>query len=272
MPEISEITQMSEGLNAKFSGKTLKSITWFAKPGKWTKNCAHENYSTFEKLLPLKLEKVWSKGKKIILEFDKETYLISSPLMTGSWVFTNTKHQKYQLNFEDVKEFAIFNDTRGQGLINIYFNKQELEKKLAEIGPDYLHGNITLEQYKQVITGSRIKNKEICDFMMNQKYFSGIGVWLKCEILYESKILPTRLLKDLSEDDIRRLYEKSMEIVKNAYIKKGLTIKDYLTVDGQKGEYEVKVYGRKTDNNGYKVLTGTFKDKRTSHYVVEVQM
>lgn len=271
MPELTEVVQMSEGLHNKFANKLLKSITWFAKPGKWTNNCAYEHYSIFEKLLPLKLNKVWSKGKKIILEFEKETYLISSPLMTGSWVFANTKHQKYQLNFEDEKEFAIFNDTRGQGLINIYFNKEELDKKLSEIGPDYLHGDITYEQYKQVITGSRIKNKEICDFMMNQKYFSGIGVWMKCEILYESKILPTRLLKDLSDDDIKILYEKSMEVVKNAYEMKGLTIKDYLTVDGQKGKYEVKVYGRKIDNNGYKVLTGTFKDKRTSHYVIEVQ-
>jgi DNA-formamidopyrimidine glycosylase len=270
MPELPEVTTMAESLNTKFAGHILSSITWFAKPGKKTHNCAFELYSQLEQKLPLKLQKVWNKGKKIIFEFDTEIYMMSSPLMTGSWVYAESKHQKYQLNFVEEKEFAVFNDTRGQGLCNIYFSKADADKKLDEIGPDY-NSNITLEQYKKVITGTRIKNKQICDFMMDQKRFSGVGNYLKAEILYASKILPTRLLKDLTEDDIKNLYENSIKIIKLAYEGKGLTIKDYLTVNGERGLYQCKVYNRDIDDNGYKVLKGTFNDKRTTHYVAEVQ-
>lgn len=274
MPEIAEVTIMAESLNSKFGGKTLLSITWFAKPGKKTHNCTYEQYGELQKKLPLKLEKVWNKGKKIIFEFVGEIYIISSVLMSGSWIYKESSHQKHQLNF-DVEQkadsIAVFNDTRGQGLTNIYFSKIDVDKKLKEIGPDYLHGAITLEQYTKVITGGRIKNKEICSFLMEQKYFSGIGNWLCSEILYECKILPTRILKDLSNEDINNLYNNSMMIIKKAYKSKGLTIKSYLTPEGEVGSYQVKVYGRKTDDLGNKILTGTFSNKRTSHYVIEVQ-
>jgi DNA-formamidopyrimidine glycosylase len=274
MPEINEVTIMSESLNAKFGGKTLLSIQWFSAPGKKTHNCTYALYSELEKKLPLKLEKVWNKGKKIIFEFVGDVHIICSPLMTGSFVYKASSHRKYQLNFDVEKKedsIAVFNDTRGQGLSNIYFTKVDVEKKLAEIGPDYLHGNITIEDYKRVISGSRIKNKEICSFLMEQKYFSGVGNYLCSEILYTSKILPTRLLKDLTDDDITNLYNNSMKIIKLGYDGKGLTIKNYLTPDGEPGTYKCVVYGRSIDDNNHKVLKGTFSNKRTSHYVPEVQ-
>jgi len=273
MPENPEVTIMADSINAKFGGKTLLSIQWFYVPGKKTHNCTYALYSELEKKLPLKLEKVWNKGKKIIFEFVGEIYIISAPLMTGGWSYTNTKYQKYQMNFQtDEKEqFAIFDDKLGQGLSNVYFTKVDVEKKLAEIGPDFLHGNITLEDYKRVITGSRIKNKEICDFIMSQKYFSGCGNYIKCEVLYSCKILPTRLLKDLSDDDIKNLYNNTLRIVKLSYESSGLTIRDFISPENVLGSFKCKVYGCELDENGYKVLKGIFKDKRTTHYVLEVQ-
>ena len=40
---------------------------------------------------------------------------------------------------------------------------------------------------------------------MNQKYLSGIGNYLKSEILYESKISPLRTLEFLSRQDLEIL-------------------------------------------------------------------
>ena len=196
--------------------------------------------------------------------------------MSGSWIYKNTDHQKFQLNFESQEEkknnnFAVFDDVRSQGIFNIYFDQKSLETKLNEIGPDYLHGNITLEQYREKISGKKLCKKEICNFLMDQKFFSGLGAYLRTEILYASGILPTRLLKDLTPSDIENLYNNTMKIVKLAYDGKGLTIKNYKTPDGSVGTYKVAVYGRKTDDHGNKVIKGTFTDKRTSHYVVEIQ-
>ena len=124
MPELVECTMMAEQLNAKLAGQKLLSIQWYKKPGKFVYNCAYTEYPKFEKLLPLELVKVWNKGKKIIFEFVNNIYLVSLPLMSGSWIYKNTDHQKFQLNFESQEEkknnnFAVFDDVRSQGIFNI---------------------------------------------------------------------------------------------------------------------------------------------------------
>ena len=102
--------------------------------------------------------------------------------------------------------------------------------------------------------------------------FSGVGNWIRAEILYECKIAPNRKLKDLSESDIKHLYHWSIKILKDAYNVKGLTISNYIDPEGNYGTYKVKVYMQKKDPYGHKVITSVFSDKRTIHWVPEVQI
>lgn len=72
-----------------------------------------------------------------------------------------------------------------------------------------------------------------------------------------------RRLKDLSEDDKRNLYEKSLEIIYDAYSYNGL--KSYWDPDGLRGTYPTKVYSMEYCHRGHKVVKITCSDKRTTH-------
>jgi len=278
MPEIAEVYTMAEMLNKKILDKKLVSITWYKKPGKRTHNCTFETYSELQKLLPLKIIKVKSHGKKIIIIFENNVYIMIAPLMTGSVIFKQGDYSHTVFNFgEKIKNINIvdlkvyFDDKLHQGLVNTYFDEKSYEVKMNQMGKDYIRDVITVEDYIKTLTNPKIKEKQICEFLMDQKYYAGAGNYLVAEILYASKIMPDRLLKNITEDELKELYNNTMRIIHLALITKGLTIKDYVTPDGEVGTFKTLVYNRSEDPLGNKVYRQVFKNKRTSHFVPEIQ-
>ena len=108
---------------------------------------------------------------------------------------------------------------------------------------------------------------------MNQKLFSGIGNYLKSEILYACKLSPHRLASSLTETDIKNIYTNSKKIAKESYNQGGASVRDFSNIYDEKGMYTniLKVYFQKEDPNGNKVVKETTKDKRTTHWVPEIQ-
>ena len=298
MPELIECFTMAKQVNEKFKNSFLTNIHFEKPPGKKTKNCTYDTLDQLKKLFPLKLTNVYSHGKKIILQLDKETYVIISPLMTGSLIFKKANHCHTHFMFEskndskdsedseedkdrnDSKDdkddtddnMLYFNDTLHQGLVNTYFDKKSFDLKMSEIGPDWLSGIVTLDYFKKIISNKRIKNQQVVLFIMDQKRTSGIGNYMKAEILYDCKMYPGTLLLNLTDSRITDLYNSIIKIVKLASEGFGLTIKNYVTPNGEVGTFDTKVYGKEKDPEGNLVVKETFKDNRTTHWVKEVQI
>ena len=106
---------------------------------------------------------------------------------------------------------------------------------------------------------------------MNQKLFCGLGNYLKSEILYESKISPHRLLKDIGEKEKLLLFKKIKKISNKFYIE-GSSYKTSLNNIELINNENFKVYKLKKDINNYNVIRETTKDKRTSFWVNEIQL
>ena len=109
--------------------------------------------------------------------------------------------------------------------------------------------------------------------MMEQKYMSGIGNWLRAEILYKSRISPFRKLSELSDVDIQNLFRDSKHTIMDGFSLNGLTIQDYKDLNGNIGKYECLCYGRNTDNFGNKINNQTQdRTDRRYHWVPELQI
>jgi DNA-formamidopyrimidine glycosylase len=277
MPEILEVRAMADGIRNYIKNYKLLSIEWFRAPGKKTYNCAYSLYNTIP--LPLSVSKVYSHGKKVILYLESEVYLIGSPLMSGSFLFKQTEHSRYVLNFGlrlDSKNIILkrvyFNDPRCQGLLNVYLNKTDFESKMSEIGPDLLNTPISVSDFTQKIKNPKIVNKQICEFLMDQKYVAGIGNYLCAEILYKSKIKPDRILKDIDSKECELIHSNIYSTLDEVIKCNGLTIRDFLTPDEKVGTYDTLVYGKSFDSLGNPVVKSEFKNKRTSHWVPNIQI
>ena len=61
--------------------------------------------------------------------------------------------------------------------------------------------------------------------------------------------------------------------MESSYQHQGATISTYKTVYGEEGRYSTlfKVYGKKLDPGGNKIVSETTPDKRTTHWVPSIQ-
>lgn len=229
--------------------------------------------------LPLTIIEVDAKGKKIIfmLEGDdneEPIFLISSLMMEGKWTWDDAKHSDLWLDLEmpdAEKKNLYFNDSRHFGILEIAFGEKALLDRMSDVGPDLLTDDITDEEWLKKLRNGRIKNKKIGLYLMEQKYFSGIGNYLRAEILYAAKISPHRTLASLSDDEALTIFDEARRLIGEAYDAQGATLATYRNPHGGKGAFQVVVYNKKVDPQGNPVVAEDIGDKRSTHWVPAVQ-
>lgn len=276
MPEGAEVHRVADSLHNKLSGKWIWDINVNSKSRYW-KNPL-EKLSSLKELFPIFISHINAKGKKIIFECitsveRKKVYLVSALAMTGRWQYIEGKHSGIEmiLEFKGSRTSVYFDDQRHFGAFIICLNLEELKEVLKDVGPDLLAEDVPFEYYNTVISNDRLKDKQICGFLLEQKYFSGVGNWVRAEVLYESRISPHRKIGSLSLDDRYRLYFYSCKILRDAYKVRGLTISNYIDPEGELGEYPVKVYAQSKDPFDNEVVRSVLDDKRTIHWVPILQ-
>ena len=270
MPEGPEVKTITRELNKLIKNNTLKSI--IITGGRY-KDKGLAKYDKFVSLTEpeRKIEEVICKGKFIWFKFPGEWTLWCTLGMSGGWKTSKCKHCDIELLIDN--NTLWFQDQRHFGTLKLCDSSTELKKKLKTLGKDLLSGDVTLKMFKEQLETKRLKNQTLPKILMNQSIFSGIGNYLKAEILYECKISPHRLLKDISDEEIKLLYQNSIIIINNSYKSGGATIRNYSDIYLNPGKYVFifKVYGKKIDSNGFKVIKEKTSDGRTTHWVKEIQ-
>jgi formamidopyrimidine-DNA glycosylase len=144
----------------------------------------------------------------------------------------------WQLALSDLRKFA---------KVEI-LNKEELEKELGDLGPEPLEEGFTFEKFKERIL--KKKKGKIKQVLMDQRVIAGIGNIYSDEILWKAKVHPLREVKELKEEELRKIYEAMREILPKAIELKGESFLTYRTIFGEKGEFDRmrKVYRREGEN------------------------
>ena len=268
MPEGPEVRTTTDFLT-QFTGKVLTGYSILS--GRYSKkgNIPGEDIVT----LPAKFHAADCKGKFIYMTFtegDHEYYLFSTLGMTGMWSNTQHKHARFVMFFDDGTELY-YNDIRNFGTLKFVNDKEVLSKKLKSLGPDVLTADIDWKGFRNRFV--KKQNKTIAECLMNQSVISGVGNYLKAEILWNSKVSPNRLIKDITNNEWHNLYYNTFTQSKKSYKLGGATIESYRQPNGKEGLYSRRfaVYNQKTDPNGMVVIKEKTADKRTTHWVPEIQ-
>jgi endonuclease VIII-like 1 len=182
MPELAEIKIMSDYINQNVEGKTFTKL-FHVKKG---------NIPEDSKIIENFEMSADSNGKELILNLknSKESISISVFMgMSGNWLFTKTSDWS-ERKFTRMK----LDTTDGNSLLlwGLY------------MGPKYKVGGFTgvkrgpdptkeFDKFKQNILDNLHKQnfrKPICETLLDQKYFNGIGNYLRSTILYYADINP----------------------------------------------------------------------------------
>lgn len=200
---------------------------------------------------------VFSKGKKIVIEFvtpiNTIFRMVSSCGMEGRWTKEPSKYTCIVLTFGEFNVY--YDDITNKGLFSICnYPSPEYDHIFKDTGPDLMTEEVDINVYYTVIRNPKLAKIKIMHFMMEQKYLSGIGNYLRAEILYKARVNPHRTLNSLSDSDVYNLFYYSKVTIWEAYRGNGLTIKDYFDPNGNAGIYRCLCYGRDSDDNGFQII------------------
>lgn len=283
MPEIAEVALTAEILNKYFKNKILTAFDFVS--GRYSKNSPVQ-YNDFIDALPLKVKKVDSRGKFMWFELydpsnkENKWYVWNTFGLTGMWSLFEAKFNRAVLTFKN-NSAAYFSDMRNFGTIKFTQDKKALDKKLAELSPDFLKdddfdlSNIT--KYKIPIV----------KILMDQKRVgSGLGNYLVAEILYRAGISPHRSGNSLTSKEISNLTYWIKYVVKLSYVDNHIGYMVNLEGESNKIKkkdyhpeiklddptFEFMVYRKKVDPLGNKVKAEKIAgSERTTYWVPSVQ-
>ena len=90
----------------------------------------------------------------------------------------------------------------------------------------------------------------VINFLMDQKFISGLGNIYVNEILFFSGVKPAKKIKKLTDVEIQKIINFSKKIISKAIALGGSSIKDFSSSSGKKGSFQqhFNVYGKKGEN------------------------
>ena len=255
MPELPEVEIVKQSLNKKIKLKKIRRVIIR------NRNLRFKIPSEFERKLHKKVIKNVSRfSKYLLINFTDNTFCIIHLGMTGTIhlveknnkkKYTNTsfyksqilprKHNHIEIHFDRLK--IIYNDPRRFGFFKLVKKNNELSKIFKNFGPEPFSKSFNLKYIRNYL---KDKNKNIKNFLIDQKFVSGIGNIYASEILYLCKIKPLKKGKKISIEESKKIVYFSKYVLKKSIQKGGSTIRDFKNVSGYMGEFqkEFRVYQR----------------------------
>tara|TARA_Y100000591_G_C21723828_1_gene640250 strand:- start:224 stop:1093 length:870 start_codon:yes stop_codon:yes gene_type:complete len=274
MPELPEVEVVKRSLEKKILNLVIKNVKINESSLRYKLN-----KDKILKLKGKKFTKIHRRSKFLIFFTDQDDLMLVHLGMTGKFFFTNKKYKKFKTSFyyeldhkKDQKhnrvifffrnnEKLIYNDVRKFGFIKFYKLRSYLDcSHLAGLGPEPLKKDWSTKYFKKYILR---RNRTIKDILMDQKFVSGLGNIYVNEILFLSKIRPTRKVLKIKNFEIDKIVKNTKKILKSAIEKGGSSIKDFSSDSGKKGVFQqhFKVYGKEgekcsnTDCNQFIIRT-----------------
>ncbi len=261
MPELPEVETVRTQLERMLIGRTIKSVIC-----DWPKMVQPLSLTEFSKTVSgKKIKSISRRAKMLIIELSGKTYLAIHLKMTGQLVFQPkrgelvvgghpqkkgldglpNKYTHITLQFVDGTKLY-FNDLRKFGWMRAV-DQKSLEAMVAHYGIEPLSKDFTVKYLTQLI--ERYPRRNIKKIIMDQELVVGIGNIYADESCFSAGILPTRLAKDITPPEIKKLHHHIKRILKLAIDKKGTSARNYLTAEGIAGNYVkyLNVYGRQRE-------------------------
>jgi len=276
MPELPEVEIVRESLDKKIKQINVKKVIVRNRNLRFK---IPVNFVSF--LKNQKIVKVKRFSKYLIFALANKSYCLLHLGMSGTVhlvdfgkknSITNTsfynsptlpqKHNHVEIIFENFK--LIYNDPRRFGFFQIIENDDFLKKRFLNLGPEPFDKKFNQRYVYYSLKG---KEKNIKNFLIDQKFVSGIGNIYASEILFLSKINPIKKGGLLDLKDCNKIITNSRKVLINAINKGGSTIRDFKNTFGTKGSFqnEFKVYGRKNLKCKRLKCKGTIKKKVISN-------
>jgi len=256
MPELPEVEVVKKSLEREIYNLMLKDVKIIDG------NLRYKlKISDIKKIIGSTVQKIERRSKYLLFFFDNGSVMLVHLGMTGKfYYFKNKVKRKTSFYYETEDSYEkhnrlififsnkfklVYNDVRKFGFIKIDNIKNlKNNKHLKILGPEPNSNLFNHSYFVKYING---RNRTIKNLLMDQKFVSGLGNIYVNEILFSTKIKPSRKVKKLKFFEIKRIIVTTKKILNKAITFGGSSIKDFSSSSGKKGSFQqyFNVYGKK---------------------------
>lgn len=123
---------------------------------------------------------------------------------------------------------------------------------IQKLGPDVLHPDTIYEDILKQYHDDTFQNRKLTTLLLDQGFVSGIGNYLRSEIMFYAGVNPKKKLKQYSEEEKDKLAKATYKLTQRSYETGGITNDDTIVEalkreNAPRKEYRHFVYKR-TDN------------------------
>lgn len=215
MPEGVEVSLLTKRLQ-KLKKCIISTITILG--GRYSRHGNPKGFDLINLALPLKIISIHNKGKFIYFTLEKQWFIMITLGMSGFIQIHPNPEKHDHIQFQTNCGKFFFHDMRNFGTIEFTNNPKILTNKLDKLGFDPLADHITPSQFIALL-GRFNENKKIGELLLQQNFISGIGNYLRADIMYCAEIHPFTLIKNLSPTHCKKLLQCIYAIMKKSYQK-----------------------------------------------------
>jgi len=254
MPELPEVETVRRGLTPVLEGAVLSKVInrrpdlRFPFPDQFAQRLEGAQVLRVDRrakylLMPLSTGETWithlGMTGRFTLDGDPTGRFEDAPPVTG-------KHEHFvacadlggsltRLGYADARRFGFMGLIPTDGV--------DSHAWFAGLGPEPLGNGFSGAHLAEAFAG---KSQNIKVSLLDQRHVSGLGNIYVCEALYRSNISPTTPAGKLSKPRLERLAGEVRNVLNDAILAGGSTLKDFANVEGGQGYFQHRfdVYGR----------------------------
>lgn len=249
MPEIAEVETVRNTLKSMILNKKIVDVNII-----YPKIIESDINDFKDILIGRKFIDIDRIGKWLMFDLN-DYYLLSHLRMEGKYFVKKStddivKHEHIIISFEDGTDLR-YHDTRKFGRMNLVkksdidkveaIKKQGIEANSNKLTKEYLYDKI------------HKKNIPIKSLLLDQTIISGLGNIYANEVMFDARINPSRLGKDISLKECDLIVKASKKIIDAAIKDGGTTIKSYTSSLGVTGRFQQHLMVHKREGEECKV-------------------
>lgn len=262
MPEGPKCRALTSYLEKQLKGHTLQKVQVVG--GRYRRK-EPEGLAEFRRKLPTKLTNIKSYGKDIWFQFDNGLFLLNHLGMEGWWTLGEEKPPYPVIHLSFDRKDLWFTDVRNFGKVK-FCPLDCLLALLQSRGEDILAERMDAKRAVKLLR--QHDRMKIADALLEQDSLSGVGNYLRAEILYALRLYPFSLVRNLSDGTLGEIAKMARKLAKRnlKILERDSILDEYRTI------LPFKVYGRDEDPYGNRVKKTKGKGGRTIHWVPEIQV
>ncbi|MGI6120158.1 MAG: bifunctional DNA-formamidopyrimidine glycosylase/DNA-(apurinic or apyrimidinic site) lyase [Desulfosporosinus sp.] len=243
MPELPEVETIRRTLLEHVRNQRIEEIKLI-----WPTAVSGWEDKTFEELvIGRRIRTIDRRGKYLLIMLDADLTLMAHMRMTGNLYYYPAyqepeKHthvvfhlERGEVHFSDMRKFG-----RIQAIPTpLCFSQTSLRK----LGPEPL-----AEEFTSTVLRDRFGKKKVFlkAALLDQTVLAGMGNIYVDEALFRARLLPSRRVGTLTEEEIVKLHRAIQNVLQAGIDAHGTSYRDYRDANGEEGSFQqaLQVYGR----------------------------